>query len=161
MKRLFASSIAVALSMGVSISAFAYSLPDGYVRSSWREVQGVIDSSVDVRNVQDTDRVSLPEQVGSDLQRAKMDRNLRNKNRAFKRVGRYRILNRIGADAPKNARTLRKEADTSLLPASLVQTGGSYGYDRPTRRDIRDNAYYSQVTNRDRDILKEIRENQR
>lgn len=69
----------------------------------------------------------------------------------------YRVLNISGAD-----RTLAG-VDTSL-PFSLVRTGGgntsdpstgSWGYDRPTRRDVRENLYYTKVSDRDRDILGE------
>jgi hypothetical protein len=39
------------------------------------------------------------------------------------------------------------------IPRTLVQTGA---YDRPTRRDIRENSYFNQVNDRDRNILQEI-----
>ena len=182
MKRLFASSVAIVLTVSAVVPAFAYVIPTDYVRPSQREIEKTIQRSSDVRQtsnritrfgIEERDRDLLNEMQHNDrsqtllvqpqtfLQRAKMDRNLRNENRGLKRTGRYRILNRIRTSAPKNTRTIRKEADMSLLPPTLVQTGGMYGYDRPTRRDIRDNAYFSQVNNRDREILKEISESSR
>lgn len=47
----------------------------------------------------------------------------------------------------------------AMLPPSLVQTGGSTGvwlYDRPTRRDVRENLHYTEVNDRDRALLDEM-----
>lgn len=65
----------------------------------------------------------------------------------------YRILN-VSGDTRRSV--------SNGLPTTLVQTGGrnadnngNWGYDRPTRRDIRENLYHSRVNDRNRDILAE------
>ena len=80
-------------------------------------------------------------------------RNFRRHVLGYLRGVDYRVLNVSG----DNRRVVSKG-----LPTTLVQTGGnhpdnngSWGYDRPTRRDIRENFYHSQVDDRDRDILGE------
>ncbi|MBU2214095.1 hypothetical protein KKC44_04675 [Patescibacteria group bacterium] len=90
------------------------------------------------------------------LERTTRAYNLRSENRQPKPGSdRYRVLR-------PNTRSLRKAIDNqSALPSIIVQTGFSSSYDRPTRRDIRDNGYYDGILNRDRDVLKEMRENQR
>lgn len=81
-------------------------------------------------------------------------RNFRRHVLGYLRGVDYRVLNTAGAD--------RRQVTQGLLPSTLVQTGGdssdnngSWGYDRPTRRDIRENLYHAQVNDRDRNILEE------
>ncbi|MDA1292456.1 MAG: hypothetical protein O3A81_01615 [bacterium] len=67
----------------------------------------------------------------------------------------YRVLNVAGDTRRQNGAVATK----SSLPFSLIQTGGnsdnngSWMWDRPTRRDIRSNAHYGCVNDRDIDIL--------
>ena len=97
--------------------------------------------------------VSVSDTTGrSLLSRAQVRLAQRNFNRhilGYLRGLDYRVLNTVGRDS-------------SDLPTELVETGtddtadhGKWGYDRPTRRGIRDNGHYSQVNNRKRDILAE------
>jgi len=86
------------------------------------------------------------------LARAQVRSAQRNFNRhilGYLRGADYRILNTVGRNS-------------SALPTALVQTGtnnavnqGSWGYDRPTRRDIRDNQLFNQVDSRKRNVLAE------
>lgn len=64
----------------------------------------------------------------------------------------YRVLN-VSGDS-------RRNVASRGLPFSLVQTGGqsdenygSWGYNRPTRRAIRDRGYYGCTDNRNRDVF--------
>ncbi len=73
------------------------------------------------------------------------------------RGGDWRILNVAG--------NLHSSDDLSFgntLPPSLVVTGGDddVAYDRPTRRDIRDNGMFA-VRHRDRNLLREMQESSR
>jgi hypothetical protein len=79
-------------------------------------------------------------------------RNFRRHVLGYLRGVDYRVLN-ISGDTRRN----------KGLPFSLVRTGGrssenygDWGWDRPTRRDIRENQYHDQVNDRDRDILGEM-----
>jgi len=94
--------------------------------------------------------------VGHTLLRRAEGRRFRRYNRMRKPGSdRYRTLN-----LRSNRRSLRgMEYESSLeLPRTLVQTGG---YDRPTRRDIRENLLFDHVNDRDRNILQEISESSR
>lgn len=65
----------------------------------------------------------------------------------------YRVLN-VSGDTRRIATATKSE-----LPFSLVRTGGNqdnhgqWGYDRPTRRDIRENGHYGCVNVRDRNVF--------
>lgn len=75
----------------------------------------------------------------------------------------YRVLN-VSGDVRR-----RGVSPYAELPVSLVTTGrggsdenyGSWLWDRPTRRDIRENLYHNQVNDRDRDILGEMQNSSR
>ncbi|MCA9371013.1 MAG: hypothetical protein KC680_03580 [Candidatus Peregrinibacteria bacterium] len=75
----------------------------------------------------------------------------------------YRVLN-VSGDVRR-----RGVSPYAGLPLSLVTTGrggsddnfGSWLWDRPTRRDIRENNIEDDVTNRDRDVLNEIENSSR
>jgi hypothetical protein len=79
-------------------------------------------------------------------------RNFRRHVLGYLRGVDYRVLN-ISGDVRR-----RGVANNSKLPFSLVQTGGNnqnhgdWMWDRPTRRDIRSNAYHGCVNGRDRNI---------
>ncbi len=75
----------------------------------------------------------------------------------------YRVLN-ISGDVRRSG----GNGAIANLPLSLVTTGGGnadnhgdWMWDRPTRRDIRENLHYTQVNDRDRDILVEIESSSR
>ncbi len=110
-----------------------------------------------------TREVSVSDTTGrSLLARAQVraaQRNFRRHVLGYLRGLDYRVLNISGDDRRRVA---------SGLPTTLVQTGGngasnngSWGYDRPTRRDIRENLYHNRVNDRDRDILQERAESSR
>jgi hypothetical protein len=67
----------------------------------------------------------------------------------------YRILN-VSGDVRRSGGGIA--TNNSNLPFSLVQTGGNsanhgaWGWDRPTRRDIRSNAYYGCLSRNNKDI---------
>ena len=70
----------------------------------------------------------------------------------------YRVLNVTG-----DVRLRGYNVGKTNLPPSLIKTGGrshsNYGawmWDRPTRRDIRENKIYGKVNDRDRSVLKEM-----
>lgn len=75
----------------------------------------------------------------------------------------YRVLN-VSGDIRK-----RGVSPVASLPLSLVTTGnggsddnfGSWMWDRPTRRDIRENKYHTMVDDRDRDVLSEMENSSR
>lgn len=82
-------------------------------------------------------------------------RNFRRHVLGYLRGVDYRVLNVAG-----DMRRTDGAVKTSGLPLSLVQTGGgnsvnhgSWMWDRPTRRDIRSNAYHGCINDRDIDIL--------
>ena len=81
-------------------------------------------------------------------------RNFRRHGLGYLRGVDYRVLN-VSGDMRRRDGAIK----TANLPFSLVQTGGSssnhgaWGWDRPTRRDIRSNSYHGCVDARDRDIL--------
>lgn len=87
-------------------------------------------------------------------------RNFRRHVLGYLRGVDYRVLNVSGDMRKRGVATT-----TANLPFSLVQTGGnsngSWQWDRPTRRDIRENQYYTQVNDRNRNILQEMQNNQR
>jgi len=96
------------------------------------------------------------ENIGYQLLRRADGRRYRRLNRTRKPGSdRYRTL-----DLRTNKRSLRgMEYESSLpLPRTLVQTGGDV--ERPSRRAVRDNAYYTQVNNRDRNVLEEMKNGQ-
>ena len=107
----------------------------------------VLESNGNVRAVSASDTTGR-----SMLSRAQVRLAQRNFNRhilGYLRGLDYRVLNTVGRDS-------------SDLPAALVQTGadetvnqGGWGYDRPTRRDIRDNGQFNQINGRNRDVLTE------
>jgi hypothetical protein len=80
-------------------------------------------------------------------------RNFRRHVLGYLRGMDYRILNTSGD-------MRRKGIASRSLPFSLVQTGGynqnfgSWMWDRPTRRDIRSNAYYGCLRRNNRDIYR-------
>jgi hypothetical protein len=81
-------------------------------------------------------------------------RNFRRHILGYLRGVDYRILNTSGDIRRRGIATA-----SSKLPFSLVQTGGrnpNFGdwmWDRPTRRDIRSNAYYGCLRRNNRDIF--------
>ena len=88
-------------------------------------------------------------------------RNFRRHVLGYLRGVDYRVLNVTGD-------VRRLASARSRLPYSLVQTGGgshdnhgSWLWDRPTRRDIRENLYHNRVNNRDRNLLEEMRNSSR
>ena len=100
--------------------------------------------------------VSDESSSGHRLLRRADGRRFRRLNRTPKPgFDRYRTLN-----LRTNRRSLRgMEYESHLeIPRTLVQTGG---YDHPTRRDIRENSYFNQVNDRDRNILQEISDSNR
>jgi len=177
-KRYLVSTLSAALAFGMVAPAFAYVVPEDFVRSSRRLLDQsattqLIDHTTrrDIRdnnvteemryrdrsilqeireNQRATQKVVAPKD--SNLMRGRADRRLRRLNRRVKPgYDRYRILN-----LRPNTRYLRRLEEESSLPASLVRTGGNFGYDKPTRRDIRENAFFSRMNDRDRDVLKEM-----
>lgn len=95
----------------------------------------------------------------AELERHTLGRRLRRLNRMPKADSdRYRVL-----DLRPNTRSLRMQVEStdesSYLPSSLVQTGGDT-YDKPTRRDIRENRL-TNVNDRDRNVLAEIKNSAR
>ena len=81
-------------------------------------------------------------------------RNFRRHVLGYLRGVDYRVLN-VSGDMRRRDGAIK----TSNLPFSLVQTGGNsanhgaWGWDRPTRRDIRSNSYHGCITDRNIDIL--------
>tara|TARA_Y100000310_G_scaffold95074_1_gene92934 strand:+ start:153 stop:671 length:519 start_codon:yes stop_codon:yes gene_type:complete len=82
-------------------------------------------------------------------------RNFRRHVLGYLRGVDYRVLNVSG-----DARRRGVASARSNLPFSLVRTGGghnpnhgAWGWDRPTRRDIRSNMYHGCIHDRDIDIL--------
>lgn len=131
-------------------------------RSEIRDLYADAYSSI-LHNAGMTRGTSVSDTTGrSQLARAQVraaQRNFRRHVLGYLRGVDYRVLNVSG----DNRRQVSKG-----LPSTLVQTGGnhpdnngSWGYDRPTRRDIRENLYHSQVNDRDRDILGERANNHR
>ena len=182
LRRLFLTGTSAALAVGMAAPAFAYVMPGDFARPSNREVtsatqslgydrttrRDIRDNNVvdDIRyrnrsiltemeeGVRDTENPTAGKDAS--LVRGRSDRMLRRLNRRIKPgYDRYRILN-----LRPNTRYLRQLDEESSLPSSLVQTGGT-SYDKPTRRDIRENMYFSQVDDRDRDVLGEMENNQR
>lgn len=99
---------------------------------------------------------STDNQGGRILLRRSEGRRFRRLNRTLKPDSdRYRTLNRR-----QNTRSLRRSMDGASLPSAIVQTGGN-GYDKPTRRDIRENRAYGKVNDRDRNLLLEIENSSR
>ena len=164
MKRFLISTVSVALSLGMVSPAFAYITNDDDIkvqtspyhegRPARRLIMTQYGNSTDRSGIR---RAASPEDTGLSLLRRASIRRFRRFNRMPKPGSdRYRIL-----DLRPNTRFLRSEAeDQSWLPSSLITTGGS-NYDRPTRRDIRENSFFNQVNDRNRDILEEMTNNQR
>ena len=173
MKRVLISSIAVASTLGLIAPAFAYVRDPDFVKPSQRQVELKIKSSVNrptrrhikaVRNlVQQQQKVDKNRRIRrqAEMQKRRLlrqqDRSFRWKNRRPK-VGhdRYRILFRPNT---RYFRLLNENDGQSALPLTIVRTGGQPGYDRPTRRDIRENGI--RIHDRKRDILWEMRTSQR
>ncbi|MBU0767350.1 hypothetical protein KKF55_06285 [Patescibacteria group bacterium] len=177
MNKILVSSVSVVLTLGVVAPAFAYVPNLDFERTSHRLEVETIKSTRDVRNLNKPSRrsvqkaglnssvlqqrkTSLEKSVVTEqtkdthLDRTRRIRELRNSNRQPKPGSdRYRAIR-------PNTRSLRLESERSYLPPMIVQTGSST-YDRPTRRDIRENGYFNGVFDRDRDILKEMEENSR
>jgi len=188
MNKAFVSSVSLALTLGVVAPAFAMAsaggpafayVPNrGFQRQSHRLQVEAIKATRDVRNIQKparrhvqaagSNRAILQEMKASSersvtpevtknthLERASRVYNFRNENRQPKPGSdRYRVLR-------LNTRFLRRQVEEqSFLPTMIVQTGRNV-YDRPTRRDIRENGYFDGILDRDRDVLKEMRENLR
>lgn len=157
-RSLISTASALAIFAGSATPAFAY-LPESMTPSTRLSLRGHdaksyadIYASVMALNG-DTRAVSASDSTGrSLLARAQVRSAQRNFNRhilGYLRGLDYRILNTVG----------RHSSD---MPAALVQTGtseavnnGGWGYDRPTRRDIRNNQYFNRIENRKRDILSE------
>lgn len=87
-------------------------------------------------------------------------RNFRRHVLGYLRGVDYRVLNVSGDMRKRGVATA-----SGNLPFSLVQTGGDnngqWGWDRPTRRDIRENLYHNRVSDRDRDLHTEMANNSR
>ncbi|MCF7844410.1 MAG: hypothetical protein K9M03_01100 [Kiritimatiellales bacterium] len=157
--------------------AFAYVPNMSFERQSHREEVQAIKETRDVRNINKPSRRqiqtaglktdALQERAVSSVRSADSDQT---KNTHLERTRRVRVLRRFsrspkqGSDRYRvlrpNTRSLRLEAESSYLPPMIVQTG-QISYDRPTRRAIRENGYFSGILDRDRDVLKEMSENKR
>jgi len=174
-KRAFTSSISLALSLGFVAPAFAYFPRSDFTRPSHREQVEAIKMTKDIRrpsrrSIQSTvDKRSVPMEQrtrtranstvtatkSTHLERTRRAWNLRNQNRKPKPGSdRYRVLR-------PNTRFFRRQVEEqSALPPRIVQTG-LYRYDKPTRRDIRENGYFPGIVNRKRDVLGEMKANTR
>ena len=167
MKRFLFSSLSFVLGLSIITPGFAYFSVPGNAESSYavRQTRRHIVNRAEATNKlpefipqEDRNRGEAVQQAttGYLLMRGSEGRRLRRYNRTRKPgFDRYRTLN-----LRTNRRSLRgMEYESSLdLPRTLVQTGG---YDRPTRRDIRDNALFNDVYSRNRNILNEISESAR
>lgn len=175
-KKVAVSSVSAFLSLGMIAPAFAYITPLDFIQKTARTVEqearvgtydrptrrAIATSSerdilVEMQENTAEARVSSPARK-SNLLRGTMERQFRRLNRQPKAgQDRYRIL------SYPNTRyfRLKAEQEQSSLPFQLVQTGGNNTYDRPTRRDIRENGYYDGIIDRDRDILQEMSESTR
>ncbi|MDP7069186.1 MAG: hypothetical protein QF815_01560 [Candidatus Peribacteraceae bacterium] len=160
---LISAASALAIFAGTATPAFAYrtnarppiATTQIRQRSALRELYADAYSSIlEISNSTRTSSVS--DTTGrSMLARAQVraaQRNFRRHVLGYLRGVDYRVLN-ISGDTRRN----------KGLPFSLVRTGGrssenygDWGWDRPTRRDIRENQYHDQVNDRDRDILGEM-----
>lgn len=161
MKRILLSTVSFVLSLGIATPGFAYfSVPgnsdysgaDRQTRRAVMQDARAMNRLPDFIPTNDRMRSEASEKgtTGHTLLRRADGRQLRRFNRARKPgYDRYRTLN-----LRSNKRSLRgMEYESFLeLPRTLVLTGG---YDKPTRRDIRDNMYFG-VNDRDRNILQEI-----
>jgi len=165
MNRFLLSSLSLVLGFSIVTPGFAFfSVPgtEGANRVA-RQTRRHIVNRAEATNAipafipqEDRSRSAAVQSVsGRNLLRRAEGRRLRSYNRMPKPgTDSYRILN-----LRPNTRRLRTELESSLeLPSTLVQTGG---YDKPTRRDIRENLLFNRVHNRDRNILNEIKESSR
>ena len=162
-RSLISAAAALSILAGSATPAFAYRRGTPPVatttlrqRSDLRELYADAFSSIlELANMHR--RPAVSDTTGrSMLARAQMraaQRNYRRHVLGYLRGVDYRILNISGDER-------RLASARSKLPYSLVQTGGgsddnhgSWLWDRPTRRDIRDNGYHGCVTLRDRDIF--------
>ena len=166
MKRFLYSSVSIALGLSIAAPGMAYFAVPG--NDSTNRVERQSRRQV-VRRAEAVNRLpayiptedrsrgeAVSNQAGRNLLRRAEGRRFRRYNRTRKPgFDRYRTLN-----LRSNKRSLRgMEYESNLpLPRTLVQTGG---YDRPTRRDIRENLHYNQVNDRNRNILQEISESNR
>ena len=176
MKRLLISTLsAAAITAGMATPAFAYVVKHESInvqtspfhngRPAKRIIMTRFGSRDNTPTVSDTDATrtrsaAVDDTTGrSNLQRHTRGRLLRRLNRMPKaNTDRYRTL-----DLRPNSRSLRNtnlDRTESYLPSTLVQTGGTEVYDRPTRRDIRENSL-TNVNDRDRNILAEIKNSAR
>ena len=167
---LISAASALALLAGSATPAFAYrrGVPPVATttlrqRSDIRELYADAYSSIlELANMHRKSSVS--DTTGrSMLARAQIraaQRNYRRHVLGYLRGVDYRVLNTTGLG--------RRVAGNASLPYSLVQTGGgsdenfgSWHWDRPTRRDVRENGYHNRVNDRARNILEEIRNSSR
>ena len=167
MKRFLLPTLSLALSMSIATPALAYfSVPGNQEggpvsRVTRRRVVNRAEATnklPDFIPQEDRTREEAVDQsnIGHNLLRRAEGRRFRRYNRTRKPgFDRYRTLN-----LRTNKRSLRgMEYESSLeLPRTLVQTGG---YDRPTRRDIRENSLFNRVNDRNRNILNEIKNSSR
>ena len=167
MKRFLLSSLSLVLGLSIVTPGFAYFAAPGtsgtsrVARQTRRHVVIKAEAVNRVPNfIPQKDRsrdnaIAQPDS-GHNLLRRAEGRRFRRYNRTRKPgFDRYRTLN-----LRSNKRSLRgMEYESSLeLPRTLVITGG---YDKPTRRDIRENYFFNRVNDRDRNILNEISESSR
>jgi len=172
-RSLISAASALALTAGIVPSAFAYgkftpplATTTLRQRSELRELYA--DAFSSIMELSKTQRSAAVADVTgrSLLARAQVRGAQRNYSRhvlGYLRGVDYRVLNVSGDVRHKGVANIA----TGNLPFSLVTTGGnseSFGdwmWDRPTRRDIRENLHYTQVNDRDRDLLIEMQNNVR
>lgn len=174
-RSLISGAAALTLSVGIVTPAFAYgsSLYTPPVatttlrqRSELRELYADAFSSILELSTMHRGTAVADTTGRSLLARAQVraaQRNYRRHVLGYLRGIDYRVLNVSGDIRRRGVGSVA----TSDLPFSLVTTGGNaenYGdwmWDRPTRRDIRENLYYTKVNDRDRDILGEMQKSTR
>lgn len=168
-RSLISAASAIAIFAGTATPAFAYvrAVPPVATttlrqRAEIRELYADAFSSIlELANM--NRGAAMPDTTGrAMLARAQVraaQRNYRRHVLGYLRGVDYRILNTAGRGATS---PYAITAGNSNLPLSLVTTGGeteantgSWGWDKPTRRDIRENMHY-RVNDRDRNVLDEI-----
>lgn len=172
-RSLISAASAVAMLAGSATPAFAYvrSAPPVATtqlrqRAEIRELYADAYSSIlELANMNRGN--STPDTTGRSLlarsQVRAAQRNYRRHVLGYLRGIDYRVLN-VSGDIRR-----RGVSPYAGLPNSLVTTGfggsdenfGTWMWDRPTRRDIRENLYFNEVNDRDRDLLEEMKNNVR